>query len=520
MLGDDVVTLLSKNGPMSRADIATATGYSQRHLQRVLPAVRGIRSAKQGHKILYSVAAAAAASTTSSSITTAESEPKLMSSVQHGQPGQMSSLNVHVERELGQQGHFEKTNTKQRHRIAKRDAKNHTPATIPAQFAPGTPRCQDDGTNLCPQFYAGFERDMIQFVLMDRTFRDLLVQQASAEPSWQVNENRGLMWIRVNDKHLTLQAGKDTVVFYSDEPGDLSAIAGWVRDKFGTIYKDIDSLVSRIRTPQNLSAEELTVVIRHPEVISSIRTSIAKDSKNGQFNIIHPSEKIPGLKIYESNGTMRVEFIVHNYASGLSAIDMRAELMGMLPRIKNTPGLFWEFIQKYYSGLHHPIIIDTGGHEFLTALERIAGVFAEAIKVMQGRPIIVQQQVSAPAVKENDAVAATIAELEQADDFDIERIIGTFARTMKLERQAVLVYLAAWSAWQGRNFKGRVLKEDISKLLRNEANEPLALSCIADAIDQLQEAGLMKKDPRYDVKFTEAAIMIARKLAAKREGMQ
>lgn len=508
MFEDDVMKLLQEKGPMSRADIAAALGYSQRHLQRILPLIPGINAAKQGRKIVYSVAAAAA-TTTSSSITT----PKPDTSVQEElEPRQMSTFDPKLDILPRQVGHPKKGNSKNLYRNRRRDAggAGHPHKTLRSgpEFGPYR---RDDRTGLYPHELAHYEIDMVQFVLIDRTFRDILLRRSKEEKNWQVWENRGLTWIRVESRHLTLQVGKSTVTFYSDDPGDMSGIASWARETFAG-YDAIESLVSRIRYPQSLSQEELCVIITDPAVISNIRVSIEKDAKNGVYNLPSPNESDPALKIYERDGTMRVEFIATNHAQAVRALGMRENLMNNLPRMQKVPGLFWEFIQKYYSALHHPIIIDTGGHEFLAALGQMAQTFTDAIKTVMSTQARQQEA--------TDPLNGLIGQVESLDGFDIEGVVKAFAHTLKLERQAVLVYLAAWSAWAGRNFKGRVLKEDISKLLLNEAKEPTPLHEIADAIEKLQAAGLMLKGAGYDVKFSPAGITLARKLTAKREMIQ
>jgi hypothetical protein len=353
---------------------------------------------------------------------------------------------------------------------------------------------------------------MIQFVLVDRIFRDLLMSRAT-DNGWQVRKVHGLTWIYPMNT-LSLQVGKDTVTFYSSEPGDMSVIAGWVQEHFTEEYSDMTSLVARIKHPQNLSSEELTVSVKRPETITAIRTSIGKSMVNGQFNLQHPSEAIPGLKIYERDGTMRIEFIVHNHKTGASAIDMREELMRDLPRIHGTPGLFWEFIQKYYSALHHPLIIDTGGHDFLQALEKITGHFTGVMKDLAGKIPAASLQPEESRLKE---IEAAIEKFEIGVELD--DILQAFQRALKLEDRATKVFLAAWVVWSKRNCKGRVLKEEIASLLQ-KAGETLTVAEIADAVEELKSARLLDHDPRLEIKFSPVGQALAKKITAKREGVQ
>jgi hypothetical protein len=517
--------------PASSGELADQLGVTSRHIRRTISELilgKKIKAERDGRRVKYSVVAeeaAATAAASSSSITTAPGGSAVdrghgiedTSAIDRGHLAEFDVRTADIGHNSGHDcGHGGKETSKQRHRNAKRTGKSRGPAAIGPHSAPGSHApltCEDSGTNLCPQFFAGFERDMIQFVLVDRVFRDLLMSKTDR---WTVRKVRGLTWIYPRSD-LTLQVGKDTVVFYSAEPGDLTAIARWTRDTFPE-YGDLASLVARIKHPQNLAAEELTVVIRHGPTIDAIRTMIAKSSKNGQFNLMHPSENIPGLKIYESNGTMRVEFIVHTHNAGASAIDMREELMRELPRIHHTPGLFWEFVQKYYSALHHPLIIDTGGHEFLQALGRMTEQFTDMMNTLAAKIPANTRQASLDdgRFKEaEDAIAEFQAELE------LEDIIRVFQRTLKLEEKATRVFLAAWAAWQRRNFRGRILKEDVaSMLIRQGGGPPLTLAEIADAIGHLKAARLLQDDPRLEIKISPGAAALCRKMVASREGLQ
>lgn len=508
---------LIQQQPLTQGQIVEATGYSERHIRRILQTLP-VTITRKGRCLLYSPAASSAAdeeaAASSSSITTIppgnSGQTHLTADIESGHTDGRTADII-----SGHSGHPKKGNSKNLYRNRRRDTGGaghpHKSLRNGPEFGPYR---RDDRTGLYPHELAHYEIDMVQFVLIDRTFRDLLLRRSKEENSWQVWENRGLTWIRVEDRHLALQVGKTTVTFYSDDPGDMSSIEAWARETFAGNYDNIESLVSRIRYPQSLSQEELCVVVTDPAVTANIRVSIEKDARNGVYTLPSPNESDPGLKIYERDGTMRVEFIATNHAQAVRALGMRENLMNNLPRMQKVPGLFWEFIQKYYSALHHPIIIDTGGHEFLAALGQMAQTFTDAIKTVMSTHTI---QATLPVAE--DPLAGMAAEVEGLDGFDIEGIVKAFATTLKLERQAVKVYLAAWSAWAGRNFKGRVLKEDISAVL-TRANEPQTLTEIADAIEKLQASGLLQQDARYDVKFSPQGIMLARKLTAKREGVQ
>ncbi|MCK9579329.1 MAG: hypothetical protein M0Q92_02620 [Methanoregula sp.] len=505
--------------PQTSAELAARFGVSDRHIRRTIADLileKKVSRQRAGRDFLYSLAAAvveedAATTTITGSAGTADN---CGHNVRDRDLGHTSDTGETIADIRGHdRGHGKPQNSKQRHRITKRTPSMHGPAANGPPCGPGpgplTP-CGDSGTNLCPQFFAGFERDMIQFVLFDKIFRDLLMTRAD-ERGWQVRKVHGLTWIYPMNT-LSLQVGKDTVTFYSSEPGDMSVISRWVQDNFAVEYGDIKSLVCRIKYPQNLSSEELTVVVKRPETIQAIRTSIGKSMVNGQFNLQHPSEAIPGLKIYERDSTMRIEFIVHNHKTGAAAVDMREELMRDLPRIHGTPGLFWEFVQKYYSALHHPLIIDTGGHDFLAALDKITGHFTGALRDLAAKIP------AAPTGRELQLRELRDA-IEALESGELGDIIRTFRDLANIEETPTKVFLAAWVIWNNRHRKGRVNKAEIAGMLMRQ-NDPLTLAQIADAVDRLKMVGLMDENPKIEICFSAAGREIAEILIAKKEGIQ
>lgn len=521
MLAGDLMQALQAQ-PATSSQLAAKFGVTDRHVRRTIADLvleKKVTRTRDGRDFLYSLAAAVVEEEAATTTITgpAGTSDICGHNVRDRDLGHSSDTGETISDICGHDcGHAKHQSSKQRHRNRERDGKRGGQAQIPQQYGPGPDPCQDRETPLCPLSYAEFERDRIQFVLLDRKFRDLLLQRAGTD-NWETRHVRGLVWIYPRGD-LSLQVGKDTITFYSNEPGDMSGIARWVHDTFNGEYADIGSLTARIKNPADLCGEELTVVIKHPDTVSAIRSHVQLMADHGVYMLPCPNENTPGLKIYEpkAGGTMRVEFIIHNQAQGLAGLNMRAALMNNMPRIHQSHGLFWEFIQKYYSHMHHPLMIDTGGHDFLQALDRVTGQFTSAIETIAARLPVPTRQ----ATLEEDRFREIEAAIEKFQaGIELEDIVREFQRTLKLEETATKVFLAAWSVWMKRNFRGRVLKEDVTSLLLR-ANDPLSVDQIADAIVKLKAVRLLETDSRLEIRFSPGGTALARKLTAKREGVQ
>jgi hypothetical protein len=355
-------------------------------------------------------------------------------------------------------------------------------------------------------------------VIVDQEFRDRLVEQATLK-HWRRKNERGLTWIYPS-RDITLQAGGDVVVFYSAEPEDLDPIARWVKDNFTLTYSDIGSLIRRIRRPAELKRDELTIIVTDQETIREMEFSLhMKMEKTGTFLLRSPNPVTPGFKAYREGQTLRCEFDCRDDIRKISGLRMRRRLLEILPRVRDAPGLFDEFLTDYYNPYEHPIIIDTGVdsiiQQFKGLAENLTDKFLAAMhEFTQARPVQATLPDETPA-----PLASVTKEVEALDGFDIEAIVKAFAATMKLERKAALVYLAAFSVWHSRHYAGRVLKEDIASTLQ-KTGDPLSVAEIADAIDRLIAAGLMKQDPRLEVCFSEQGWTLGKKLVAKQEGIE
>jgi len=274
--------------PATSSELAAQLGCTPRHIRRTIADLileKKVSRERDGRDFLYSLAAAvveeaAASSSSTTTITgSAGTADNCGHNVRDRDCGHSSDTVDKIADIRGHdRGHGKPETSKQRHRIAKKTAISRGPARIGQSSEPGShfpQTCADSGTNLCPQLFAGFERDQIQFVLVDRAFRDLVLSKSE---NWSIRRthNGNQVWLYPIPA-LSLQIGlKDTVVFRSSEPGDMSAIAAWVRDSFPE-YGDMDGLVARIKFPQSLIGEELTVVIRHEPTIAAIRTMTEKD---------------------------------------------------------------------------------------------------------------------------------------------------------------------------------------------------------------------------------------------------
>jgi len=537
LLGVDIMQAIQDH-PATTAQLADKFHCSDRHVRRILGDLPKVRAVKEGRKVIYMLVSSSSSDDDTTTITgSAGNVDNYLHNVRDRDLGHSSNTGETISDIRGHdRGHEKVETTKQRHRKAKSTAISYGPAPIRQPGMPGpapVSSCAESGTNLCPQYYASFERDMIRFVLVDKVFHDLLIAKAD---QWTVKKTHGnnQLWIYPIPA-LTLQLGiKDTVVFHSADPGDLSVIADWVKDNLPE-YGDMKSLIARIRYPQNLSGEEITVIVKNPATIAGIKTSIGKIWEGGQFNLMRPGTGIPGLRIYESKGTMRIEFLVTDHATGVNAINMREELQRLMPRIHHSPGLFWEFIQRHYYAIGHPLFIDTGGHDFLEALKEISGQFVSVLKTESARDqqfrelketietlkssLTDRAPGTTPQLSERDQLLLELKQaIEDLESSELGDIIRTFRDIINAEEPDTKVFLAAWAKWAESRYKGGVGKADIASLLIRQ-NDPLTMPQIAVAIANLKAQGLLVQHAKRDIHFSPAGIEIAKLLMAKREGI-
>ena len=337
----------------------------------------------------------------------------------------------------------------------------------------------------CPLTFASFERDAIQYVIIDSEFANLLMEHAE-QKHWERRECDRSAYIYL--PHLTFQVGGDTVTIYSDEPGDLEWIAGFVEEEFAADHPDIPALLNHIRRPENLSRDELTVVVNDTNIIGAFMETLEVHMSNGVFYIRSPNRSTPSFKVYLSGDTLRLEFDARNRFQAVSALSMRHELMDMLTDIGNSPGLFYEFLKSYYNPAVQPIIIELG-------LDRFLRDALEGFTEKKPAPDPVHESVSQVAARLEDGMAG-------------EEISALIAEEFGLSGEVADVYLAAWSVWVRRRFKGQVLIEDVEGLLEQvgvQVDVPVALQ-------SLIEAGLMKDDPGLEICFSREGVRLGRKI--------
>jgi hypothetical protein len=367
----------------------------------------------------------------------------------------------------------------------------------------------------CPLTLASLERDTIQFVILDKMFRDLLLQKAKAK-RWAVKKRQRSIFIYL--PHLTLQLGADSVVFSSDEPGDLEWICDWVRKEFGAHYLEIDSLVSRIRSPSTLTRDELTVVVNEKKTIDAILDSIGMQMKKGVFYLKSPNQNTPGFKAYQYENTLRCEFDARNSFQAIAALGMRQRLLTILGEVRKYPGLFWEFLTDYYNPYEHPIIIDTGVDEVLSQVrmmgETMAQAFLAGVRELgagERRPESSKTDVAV------EKVNRLIDAISTHDSWDLDRVVDQFSEVFGCDSTACQVFLAAWGTWAQRRFRGPVLKEDVASRL-SQHGSVIGLEEIDRALAVLTEIGLLESDAYLDVRFSKVGVRLGKKLLARWEG--
>jgi hypothetical protein len=157
---------------------------------------------------------------------------------------------------------------------------------------------------------------------------------------------------------------KGDVVAVSEPNGDLgrASQALWqALSLAGLSQMQIERAVSKLKHPARIAYDELTVEVSDPEIIEIIRRCEPHipDEGRGPYVILAPSPLLPGLKIYLKDGKLRIELVAHNEKQAFNAFFIRGELVGdVLPKIKESPGVFDEWRAQHWHPYSHPIVLN------------------------------------------------------------------------------------------------------------------------------------------------------------------
>jgi len=157
---------------------------------------------------------------------------------------------------------------------------------------------------------------------------------------------------------------KGDVIAVTEPNGDLEKASQALAEALslaGLSQMQIERAVSKLKHPSQIAYDELTVEVSDPEVIEIIRSCEPHipDRGRGPYVILSPSPLMPGLKMYLVDEKLRIELVAHNEKQAYNAFFLRGELVGdVLPRIKNSPGVFDEWRAQYWHPYSHPIVLN------------------------------------------------------------------------------------------------------------------------------------------------------------------
>jgi hypothetical protein len=513
---EKVFNYLQKH-PSSTEQLSNLFGYSDRQIRRYLKDLNVIRT-KTGRNIIYRVNESVSHDIPSASYTTMHAEKPLKKSSRDlgdmspfsGEPRSFSGKKI-PENSGHHCGHKIPKNSKQEYRIRKREAKGHGHAQKSLQSIERSEHLPMKGISSCPQSYSHVELDKIQLVLTDKKFSDLLKRRIMSSVGWEVTCKKGQTVIHVNSLPLKIQLFRNSVVFNSYDPGDMSKIIDWVRKTFADEYGDIDSLITRLKSPLDLCSGELTVVIDYPDIIEDIRSNLTLNYlKLGQYLITAPNDIIPGLKIYERDDTMRVEFLFYNSTQHMIALKMRVNLEGLLPKIHETPEVFRKLIDTYYHVQVPPIIICPDNQDHIQSMEQEIAVLKEKVNSpnkTRSKPPKSREPWCSEILQELDNINHSL----QWDD-----IIEILKLKLGIDNTASRVFLAAYSSWAKTKYKGRVSRVDVSSAMTCEKCA-ISEAELTTALNDLIHAHLLEEDERYEIKFSDGGKDLGNKVLKRRK---
>ena len=366
----------------------------------------------------------------------------------------------------------------------------------------------------CPYKYGNFERDAIQYVVIDPIFRNLIELLGQAG-KLRIKKNKRDAWI--HEEHLTLQLGRDSVIIYSDEPYDLKWIGEWVREHFQDYYQNIDELITKVVNPRCISRDELSIDLTDSQIIQTTEEQIAHyKNKNGYLRFNSPNDITPGLKIYRKGEVLRIEFICTNGFQSTSVIAIRNELLYCLHKICKHPGSLFDFLHSYY-----PRDTNSDLKHKMNSIERDLHELKQAVNTQFSQPVKATPKGNTRNSGEHLKKIYRLIENIEEDQAPMESLSMLISKEFAVSEPAGLVFLSGFGSWMGKKFKNRVLFEDVSgELIRSGHFEISSVEQIKSAVQELIRAGLLKDDPNLEISFTTMGTILGKKIRARREGIR
>lgn len=512
-IADCIRRYITGAGPSGSAEIAAALGCTDRHVRRVIADMPDISPVRQGRRIAYTTTPVALKKTGGLS-----EEPPLSRSEEGPEYFHPENTGHYSGHDPGHTGHRpgpgftsgpllpSSVNQpgKGYGKPAPGEMVTPSPAARPS-LCPSNAACSS-----CPLSLGDVEHDQIQFVIVDQLFHDLMLQTAAGR-SWSMRKVRGTVWITPGPS-LTVQAGEagDVVTFYSSDP-DGADIPGWIKKNFAG-HPNVSALAEAARRPAQLSRDELTVIITDEATKAAVRAVLkGQFAGDGTYRRPAPNAATPGLKVYERDGMMRIETDARNQYQASTALAVRQELLAFLSGLAARPGLFADWLTRWWGPDTRPVLIDTND---LAA--RIAADLRErprpADEGAPGESPVPER--AAPVTEEKTALSSLLDEVAALDMWDIDTVVSSLCRHLQLERLAALSFLAAFGCWSARRFKAPVYYEDLQQFLRDE-DPPPGLAEVRAACDQLRERGILEYDRRLDIKFSRVGTRLGKKLVMK-----
>lgn len=497
MSADGIRSIL-QDAPATSAELSAALGCTPRHVRRLIADMGDVQAVRVGRSIVY---------TTTTADPAAAGPDRAAPAVPLSAAGGHSGHSGHTADITGHDAPHDPSSSPQRAAIGDPPPGGYgKPGDVGTHSGPRprpSPQRGRSPCRTCPLTAGDIEHDQIQFVVMDQDLADTLPDLARAQ-GWPIRHARGTWWISAAPA-LTLQvpASGDTVTFYSSDPAGAN-IPAWVRTHLRGHHPDPEGLAAAVRRPHMLTRDELTVVVTDAATRSAVRAVLrGQFERDGTHRRPAPNAATPGLKIYERDGTTRVETDARNHYQATTAIIVRQELLTILPDLADRPGLLSSWISRWWGPDSRPVLIDTQ--------DLAAAITAEMQPQQTGPP-----DRAAPAgdtTADRDTLGAILADL---DAWSIDQAVQSLAQHLRMTTTAAKVYLAAFSSWAASNYRAPVLFEDVAHLLRDE-DPPPSVDDVRAACTECEARGLMTPDRRLDIRISPAGVRLGKKLVAMRE---